>query len=96
MERTGTDGDTMQETPASITTNHSDAPGVTVNRHTVRTALRSAEKLADDANLMLREAERERDNAVRRLGKLQERVDALHQEREFRTRHVQDLLDAVS
>ena len=78
------------------TSNAGDEPGITMRRHTVTTALRLAEQAADEMNALLRAAEQERDNAARRLGDAQRKVDTLSGEREYRSRHVRDLLAAVS
>ena len=92
MQRTDTDGDVMQATSNCAPTE----PGVTLRRHTVRAAISVAEHAADESNLRLREAEQQRDDLARRLGEMQRKVDVLLAERENRTRHVRDLLAAVS
>ncbi len=92
MENTGADGEAMQ---ATANTSEPD-PRITISRHAALTALRAAEAAADEANNRLRDAEQQRDNLVRDLSVKQQRVDALHRERDFRSRHVRDLFADIS
>lgn len=62
-----------------------------IARHALRTALRLAEKSAQDCLTMLREAENQRDALVRRLSEQQARVDAMVTEHQYLTRHVRDV-----
>jgi hypothetical protein len=78
------------------TANGGDEPGVTMRRHTAKTALLLAEQEADAVNARLREVEQERDAAARHLGELQRKVDELLGERAHRSRHVRDILAASS
>ena len=66
-----------------------------VRRSTVRVALRFAEQAADEINAKLRDAEIERDELARKLGAQQDMIDRLQSERDYRSRHVRDLM-AVS
>ena len=66
--------------------------GVTISRSTQRDALRVAEKAADEVIQQLRETEQERDQLVRRIGGLQNRIDALRSARNHHARLVRDLL----
>lgn len=70
-------------------------PGVTVSVHAARTALRMAEQAVDEINTRLREAEHERDFHARMVGEQQATVQRLTAEREFRTKHVRDLMAAT-
>ncbi len=84
-------GDMMQK----METNAEKAePGVMIARHAARTAIRFAEQAADEINVRLRDAEQERDNFARKLGVQQDVVDRLRAEREYRTRHVREMLAA--
>lgn len=68
-------------------------PVTEVHRGTVRTALRLAEQAVDEINTRLREAETERNSHARSVGDLQQKVDRLTAEREYRTKHVRELMD---
>lgn len=80
MSRTDTNTATSQE------------PTVPVRRSTARVALRFAEQAADEINAKLRDAETERDELARKLGAQQDMIDRLQSERDYRSRHVRDLM----
>jgi len=71
-------------------------PGVTIGRSALRAAISNAERAVDDIMIQIRELEAVRDGHVRQAGKVQSKLDELHQQREGRSRHVRDLTAARS
>ena len=85
----------MGECNMQLAMNSSAAePGIVLPRHAANEAVKLAERSVDDINALLRDAERQRDELARKLGAQQDMVDRLLGEREYRSRHVRELLAA--
>jgi hypothetical protein len=71
-------------------------PGVTIGLSALLAAISSAERAVYDILIQIRELEAVRDGHVREAGKVQSKLDELHQQREGLSRHVRDLTAARS
>ena len=86
----------QDECVMQATTSNSEKaePGIVLIRRAVSVAIRQAEQAVDEINARLRDAEQQRDDLARKLGAQQDVIDRLTGEREYRSRHVRDLLAA--
>jgi hypothetical protein len=98
MHDQATDPNAMSaETSGRIYSNTETAqPTKLVPRHALITAIRAAKSAVEETHNRLVEFEQQRDDLARQLGHVQERVDNMRGERDYRSRHVRNLEAALN
>jgi hypothetical protein len=83
------------DTKSNADSNQAESrPGILVPRYIIHAAVNAAEQAAHEAAHYLREAEQERDNALRNAASCQEKSASRWTQRENHVRHLQNLLAA--